>query len=166
MSTLNNAVSSDLPCLPCRICGAIAPSVVRSRAEFWVQCDECGHAGNTCDSEELCVADWNYDLCRVQREHEDLGVTVNDYKMPLRELREKYLQLDRENDAVLIERDKLREEVERLRNALAAIRQYGSDTLSGRADGGPDDRDWQRDAVREMTRRARVALNAQGESNG
>lgn len=60
--------------------------------------------------------------------------------------------------------DKLREEVERLRDALVAIRQSGSDTLSGRADGGPDDRDWHRDAVREMTRRARIALNAQGES--
>lgn len=42
--------------------------------------------------------------------------------------------------------------------ALRAIAQYGSDTLSGRADGGPDDRDWQREAVKEMTRRARVAL--------
>lgn len=48
--------------------------------------------------------------------------------------------------------------IEHLTEALKAIRQYGADTLSGRADGGPNDRDWQRDAVREMTRRARVAL--------
>lgn len=54
--------------------------------------------------------------------------------------------------------DLLRAEVERLREALSEIRQYGSDTLSGRADGGPDDRGWQRDGVREMTRRARIAL--------
>jgi hypothetical protein len=41
--------------------------------------------------------------------------------------------------------------------ALKAIAQYGSDTLSGRID-GPDDREWQRDAVREMTNRADAAL--------
>ncbi|WP_336817254.1 hypothetical protein [Burkholderia gladioli] len=41
--------------------------------------------------------------------------------------------------------------------ALQSIAQYGSDTLSGRTD-GPDDRDWQREAVLEMTRRARAAL--------
>jgi hypothetical protein len=53
----------------------------------------------------------------------------------------------------------LSQEVERLSEALKAIRQYGSDTLSGRSpDDGPDDRKWQRDAVREMTRRARAAL--------
>ena len=42
--------------------------------------------------------------------------------------------------------------------ALKGIRQFGSDTLSGRADGGLDDREWQRDAVIEMTKRARIAL--------
>lgn len=42
-------------------------------------------------------------------------------------------------------------------DALTAIRQYGADTLSGRAD-GPDDRQWQRESVLEMTRRARVAI--------
>lgn len=47
-----------------------------------------------------------------------------------------------------------------LEKALESIRQYGSDTLSGRADGGSDDRQWQREAVREMTRRARAALAA------
>ncbi len=52
----------------------------------------------------------------------------------------------------------LRAEVERLRDTLTAIRQYGSDTLSGRADGGSDDREWPRDAFREMTKRARVGL--------
>ena len=52
----------------------------------------------------------------------------------------------------------LRAEVESLRDTLTAIRQYGSDTLSGRVDGGSDDREWQRDAVREMTKRARVGL--------
>jgi len=51
----------------------------------------------------------------------------------------------------------LRAENERLRDALESIRQYGSDTLSGRID-GTDDRDWQRDAVLEMTKRARLAL--------
>jgi hypothetical protein len=41
--------------------------------------------------------------------------------------------------------------------ALSAIDQYGSDTLSWRAD-GPDDRSWQREVVLEMTRRARTTL--------
>ncbi|MBA1366795.1 hypothetical protein [Burkholderia gladioli] len=45
--------------------------------------------------------------------------------------------------------------------ALQAIAQYGSDTLSGRID-GPDDREWQREAVLEMTRRARAALAKAG----
>lgn len=51
-------------------------------------------------------------------------------------------------------------DVKRLREALDSIRQYGADTLSGRADGGADDRQWQREAVREMTRRAREALSS------
>ena len=55
-------------------------------------------------------------------------------------------------------------QVERLREALDSIRQYGADTLSGRADGGADDRQWQREAVREMTRRARTALAEQKEA--
>jgi hypothetical protein len=46
-----------------------------------------------------------------------------------------------------------------LLNALESIRQYGSDTLSGRVD-GPDDRAWQREAVNEMTKRARLAIEA------
>jgi hypothetical protein len=50
-------------------------------------------------------------------------------------------------------------EIERLRAALESIRQYGSDTLSGRAD-GPDDRAWQRGAVLEMTNRASRATRS------
>lgn len=50
-------------------------------------------------------------------------------------------------------------ENEALRAALEAIRLYGSDTLSGRTDGGADDREWQREAVLEMTSRANVALS-------
>lgn len=49
------------------------------------------------------------------------------------------------------------ERAEGMRMALEAIQQYGSDTLSGRAD-GPDDREWQRAAVLEMTKRADAAL--------
>lgn len=55
------------------------------------------------------------------------------------------------------------DEVQRLRVALESIRQYGSDTLSGRAD-GPDDRSWQRAAVLEMTRRASSALSSAGQT--
>ena len=51
-------------------------------------------------------------------------------------------------------------EIERLRAELDSIRQYGSDTLSGRTD-GPDDRRWQRDAVLEMTNRASRALRGE-----
>jgi hypothetical protein len=51
----------------------------------------------------------------------------------------------------------LAEEFDKLRDALESIRQYGSDTLSGRVD-GTDDRNWQRDGVLEMTKRARLAL--------
>jgi hypothetical protein len=50
-----------------------------------------------------------------------------------------------------------REVLAEIRDALDGIRRYGSDTLSGRTD-GPDDRDWQRQAVNEMTKRARVAI--------
>ena len=48
-------------------------------------------------------------------------------------------------------------EIARLRDALSAVFQYGSDTLSGPV-GEPDDRKWQRAGVLEMTRRARAAL--------
>src|SRR5690625_4699274 len=57
------------------------------------------------------------------------------------------------------DKTKLEAENQRLREALDAISQYGSDTLSGRADGGADDRAWQRAAVLEMTRRADAALS-------
>jgi hypothetical protein len=53
----------------------------------------------------------------------------------------------------------LKARIEELTEALQSIRQYGTDTLSGRAD-GPDDREWQREAVREMTRRANDALES------
>ncbi|HEY9145621.1 MAG TPA: DUF551 domain-containing protein [Thiobacillus sp.] len=51
------------------------------------------------------------------------------------------------------------EGVEAMREALESIRQFGADTLSGRVD-GPADREWFKDGVREMTRRARLALTA------
>lgn len=41
--------------------------------------------------------------------------------------------------------------------ALKSIHLYGTDTISGRVDGA-DDREWQREAVKEMTRRAEVAI--------
>lgn len=59
--------------------------------------------------------------------------------------------------AAAAEITRLRAEVEALLNGLDSIRQYGSDTLSGRTD-GPDDRAWQRAAVLEMTNRAIRAL--------
>ena len=60
---------------------------------------------------------------------------------------------------------KAAQEADELRAALESVRQYGSDTLSGRTD-GPDDRDWQRAAVLEMTRRARLALGPNAASSG
>lgn len=45
----------------------------------------------------------------------------------------------------------------KLIEALKSIRRYGFDTLSGRTD-GPDDRKWQRDAVKEMAARADAAI--------
>lgn len=44
-------------------------------------------------------------------------------------------------------------------DALSSIQRYGLDTLSGRV-GGPDDKEWQRQAVNEMTKRARLAIEA------
>ena len=41
--------------------------------------------------------------------------------------------------------------------ALEGIQRYGLDTLSGRTD-GPDDREWQRAGVNEMTKRARLGI--------
>jgi hypothetical protein len=62
-----------------------------------------------------------------------------------------------QRDAAWAESAGRQAEIERLRDALDSVRQYGSDTLSGRTD-GPDDREWQRDAVLEMTNRAGRAL--------
>jgi len=41
----------------------------------------------------------------------------------------------------------LRARVAELEGALDSVYTYCNDTLSGRADGGPDDRAWQREAV-------------------
>lgn len=60
---------------------------------------------------------------------------------------------------------KAAQEADELRAALDSVWQYGSDTLSGRTD-GPDDRDWQRAAVFEMTRRARLALGPNARLSG
>lgn len=56
------------------------------------------------------------------------------------------------------ERNAFEAQTNELLDALQSIRRYGLDTLSGRADGGVDDRQWQREAVNEMTRRARIAI--------
>ena len=56
--------------------------------------------------------------------------------------------------ALTAERDALRE-------ALEAIQQYGRDTLSGPIVKSDDTRDWQREAVVEMTKRATGALKGQ-----
>lgn len=57
--------------------------------------------------------------------------------------------------------ESLKARVAELEGELQGIEQYGSDTLSGRVD-GPDDRDWQREGVREMRDRARAALSHAG----
>lgn len=49
---------------------------------------------------------------------------------------------------------RLRAEVEGLRDGLEAIYQFGSDTLRGPTGDTPDDRQWHRTAVLEMTNRA------------
>lgn len=49
------------------------------------------------------------------------------------------------------------EENKRLRDRLESIDVYGSDTLSGRVDGRAD-KDWYREAVREMRNHARAAI--------
>jgi hypothetical protein len=46
------------------------------------------------------------------------------------------------------------DEINRLRDGIDAIRQYGSDTLRGPTKIADDTRDWQRDCVLEMTNRA------------
>lgn len=53
---------------------------------------------------------------------------------------------------------KLLKHASELLEALESIRQYANDTLSGRADGGPDDRAWQRECVVECRNRARDAI--------
>ena len=52
-----------------------------------------------------------------------------------------------------------RAEADRFWKAAEAAKASRADTLSGRAD-GPDDRQWQRESVLEMTRRARAALSS------
>ena len=52
-------------------------------------------------------------------------------------------------------------EIERQRDGIDAIRQYGSDTLRGPIKSADDTRDWQRDAVLEMTNRAVRILSGQ-----
>lgn len=56
------------------------------------------------------------------------------------------------------ELDRVKAERGALAEALRSIETYGEDMLSGRSD-GPDDREWLRAGVREITRRARAALD-------
>jgi hypothetical protein len=55
-----------------------------------------------------------------------------------------------------------RGEIERLRDGIDAIRQYGSDTLSGPTARAEDTRDWQRASVLEMTNRSVRILDGKG----
>lgn len=62
-------------------------------------------------------------------------------------------------------RDALREkdaEIARLREALDTIYVYSNDTISGRADGGPDDRAWQRETVLHVRDVAQSVLPKRG----
>lgn len=52
-------------------------------------------------------------------------------------------------------------EIERLNDGVDAIRQYGSDSLRGPTKRVDDTREWQRDAVLEMTNRAVRVLNGE-----
>ena len=45
-------------------------------------------------------------------------------------------------------------------DVLESIHIYGCDTLSGRADGGVEDREWYREGVNEMAFRARCGIEA------
>ena len=54
--------------------------------------------------------------------------------------------------------ERLTVEIERLREWLKMVHQYGSDTLGGPSCPKDDTRDWQRSGVEEMTARARAAL--------
>lgn len=104
--------------------------------------------------------------------HWDLHAAEDDRAL----LKEAVEKLKEERTALLAERDaqadkiaqdrvtiaRLEAERDALREALSSIQIYGLDTLSGRTDGGVDDRAWQREAVNEMAKRARLALT-QGE---
>lgn len=68
-----------------------------------------------------------------------------------------YQQADEEGIMVLVSRQAIHEvseEINRLSDGVGAIRQYGSDTLGGPSNKSDDTRDWQREAVLEMTNRA------------
>jgi len=59
-----------------------------------------------------------------------------------------------EMDAGVTLISEMSDEIERLRDGIDAIRQYGSDTLRGPTESADDTRAWQRDCVLEMTNRA------------
>jgi hypothetical protein len=106
----------------------------------------------------------NLMVCTVKVHHAKMIVeAVNAYeplKARLAEVEEKLHYVNGVADLAMKHRDAAEARIAVLEKVLESIRQYGSDTLSGRVDGGIDDRQWQREAVREMTRRASVALAA------
>lgn len=75
----------------------------------------------------------------------------------IKELEEREQILVRANSSANILNNELAAQNQQLREALSSIQRYGLDTLSGRTD-GPDDREWQRAGVNELTKRARIAL--------
>lgn len=109
----------------------------------------------------------DYAVARARAEAENLTVSKQAANRPAEIAQE--LRLER--DALRVERDELLDAGQRAANraddagrqrdelleALKSIQRYGLDTLSGRVD-GPDDREWQRQGVNEMTKRARIAI--------
>ena len=95
----------------------------------------------------------------MQQDREEILREDNDRLMKSNILlRARLDALDRFAEGMEADRDRHRARVRELEEVLSSIHQYGSDTLSGPPIRSQDSRDWQREAVRVMTKRAREAI--------
>ena len=96
-----------------------------------------------------CEADWTpEEVYKLRAENAELREEIAEWKCDVQRRDDYMTELEAENAA-------LAEQNAKMRKKLASIRRYGLDTLSGRTD-GPDDREWQRARVNEMTKRANI----------
>ena len=158
-----------------KLCIGILPGRKRPSLYFWdaldirvlasFQNDSAAEAVESfilnMDGAKVAVVEANELLALIQKPGEPVGrATDRDIRLVCAYAKDHFkrdpmdpTRYERAVERLLAKLDSAPPQPERDREVLESIRIYGSDTLSGRVD-GPEDAEWYRGAVVEMTRRA------------